>query len=70
MTQRMRDTYPRDPAKFFKNEYEDWEIAIAMQRLQEGAISFMSLLHMWAAVRTARSCVLTNSSISLAKQYR
>ena len=36
MTQRMRDTYPRDPAKFFKNEYEDWEIAIAMQRLQEG----------------------------------
>ena len=33
MTQRMRHTYPRDPAKFFQGDYEDWEMKIAMDRI-------------------------------------
>ena len=35
MVQRMRNAYPRDPSKFFENEYEQWELAIALRRIQE-----------------------------------
>ena len=36
MTQRMRGAFPRNPAKFYKNEYEWWEVATALRRIQEG----------------------------------